>query len=113
MLTLVVLVIALLFLPAPWNVVAVVAAAIVDVTETAVFVWWSRRRRRLVPAAVGVDALVGAEGLALSRLDRGADGQVRVRGETWGARAQEPVDPGEQIVVEAVDGLVLDVRRPA
>jgi membrane-bound serine protease (ClpP class) len=109
-LTLIALVIALLFLPSPWNVLIVVAAAILDLVETGVFVWWSRRRRRLGPAAVGVDALVGHSAVALSRLGPGAAaGQVRVLGEIWSARASEPVDPGETVTVGAVDGLTLDV----
>ena len=111
MLTLVALVIALLFLPSPWNVVVVAAAAIVDLVETGAFVWWSRRRRRLTRAAVGVQSLVGRTGVALGRLGPGAAaaGQVRVRGEIWSARASEPVDPGTSVTVSAVHGLTLDV----
>jgi len=111
MLTLVALVVALLFLPSPWNVIVVVAAAIVDLVETGVFVWWSRRRRRLTQAAVGVQSLVGRTGVALGRLGPGGTvtGQVRVRGEIWSAHASEPVDPGVRVTVSAVHGLTLDV----
>jgi len=113
MLTLVALVVAVLFLPAPWNVVLVVSAAIVDVAETGVFVWWSRRRRRLSPAAVGTEALVGHSGISLGRLDPDSLeplGQVRVDGEIWSARSVEPIDPGAAVTVSSVDGLVLDVE---
>ena len=112
MLTIIALVIALLFLSWPWNVVVVVAAAIVDIAETGTFVWWSRRRRRLSPAAVGVQTIVGCKGIALGRLDPGAAapvGQVRVGGEIWRARSAVPIDPGAAVIVSAVDGLVLDV----
>jgi membrane protein implicated in regulation of membrane protease activity len=110
-LTVVALVIAILFLPSPWNVVVVVVAAIVDLLETGVFVWWSRRRRRLAPAAVGVESIVGSTGIAIGRLDPGAGvaGQVRVRGEIWAARASEPVDPGASVTVASVEGLTLHV----
>jgi membrane-bound serine protease (ClpP class) len=108
-LTLIALILALLFLPSPWGVIAVVAAAIFDLIETGVFVWWSRRRRRRGPAAVGVHGLVGREGVALTRLASGVAGQVRVEGEIWRARASEPVDPGGRVEVTAVDGLTLDV----
>jgi membrane protein implicated in regulation of membrane protease activity len=113
MLTLVALVVAVLFLSSPWNVVLVVAAAIVDTAETGAFVWWSRRRRRLGPAAVGTEAIVGRTGTALGRLDPDAPdpaGQVRVDGEIWSARSAEPIDPGVTVIVSSVDGLVLDVE---
>jgi membrane-bound serine protease (ClpP class) len=111
MLTLIALLLALFLLPSPWGVIVVVAAAIFDLIETGVFVWWSRRRRRRGPAAVGVHGLVGRAGVTLSRLEPEsvAAGQVRVDGEIWSARSDEPVDPGERVRVVAVDGLTLDV----
>jgi membrane protein implicated in regulation of membrane protease activity len=113
MLTIIALVVAVLFLSSPWNVVLVITAAIVDLAETGGFVWWSRRRRRLGPAAVGTEAIVGRSGIALDRLDaRGRDsvGQIRVDGEIWSARAAKPVDPGTTVIVTAVDGLILEVE---
>jgi membrane protein implicated in regulation of membrane protease activity len=113
MLTLVALVVAVVFLPYPWNVVLVGAAAIVDIAEAGVFVRWSQRRRRLDIAGVGAEALVGRTGVALARIDPeagGSLGQVRVDGEIWAARSSEPIEPGEQIAVRSVDGLVLHIE---
>ena len=113
MLTIIALVIALLFLSWPWNVVLVIGAALVDIAETGGFVWWSRRRRRLQPAIGGAEALVGRTGVALARLGSlRADsvGQIRVDGEIWNARSAEQIDPGETVVVSAVDGLTLEVE---
>ena len=39
----------------------------------------------------------------------GQEGYVRVRGERWRARCQGPLSPGDNVVVNAVDGLVLEV----
>jgi len=114
MLTIIALVVAVLFLSSPWNVVIVAAALIVDIAETGGFVWWSRRRRRLGPAAVGTEAIVGRHGTALGRIapgDAQPTAQVRVDGEIWSARSAEPIDPGDAVTVTAVDGLVLDVDR--
>ncbi len=111
MLTLIALVVAVLFLSSPWNVILVATAALIDVAETGAFVWWSRRRRRLVPAAVGAETIVGRRGRALTRLG-GADcpsGQVRVEGEIWAARAAETIDPGAAVTVTAVCGLEVEV----
>jgi membrane protein implicated in regulation of membrane protease activity len=38
-------------------------------------------------------------------------GLVFVRGELWQARSPDPLHPGEQVRVEALDGLTLDVHR--
>ena len=59
MLTLVALVVALVFLSSPWGWILVISAAVIDLAETGAFLWWSRRRRRLAPPAVGVEDLVG------------------------------------------------------
>ena len=108
-LTLIALVIAVLFLPSPWNVLLVLAAALVDIAETGAFVWWSRRRRRLVPPSVGVETLVGRRGTALDRIDPTRVGHVSVDGEIWNARSSEPIDRGSAVVVSRVDRLLLDV----
>lgn len=116
MLTIIALVVALLFVPSPWNVVLVAGAALVDVVETGVFVWWSRRRRSLGVPGVGAEAIVGRTGVTLQRLDPGggrAWGQVRVDGEIWGATATEPIEPGIPVIVRAIDGLVLEVEPSA
>ncbi|MEI7761141.1 MAG: NfeD family protein [Thermoleophilia bacterium] len=112
MLTIIALVVAVLFLAAPWSFLLVAVAALVDIGELGAFVWWSRRRRRRGPPEVGVEALVGRRGTALARLTPGipeAVGQVRVGGEIWGARTAVAIERGSSIVVRRVDGLVLEV----
>jgi membrane protein implicated in regulation of membrane protease activity len=103
-LTLVAIAVALLFLPAPWSWLLVLGTALVDLAETGGFLWWSRRRR----AVVGVEALVGRRATTVGPLLR--TGQVRVDGELWDARSEAEVEPGEPVVIRAVNGLVLDVE---
>jgi membrane-bound serine protease (ClpP class) len=106
-LTIVAVVLALTVLPSPWGLVAVVGAALIDVGETWFFVRWSKRRR----AAVGVETLVGRTAVVVRALT--PRGQVKVDGEVWEARSQYDFAPGEEVVVTAVDGLVLEVEpRP-
>jgi membrane-bound serine protease (ClpP class) len=69
--------------------------------------FWVRISRRLRPR-VGVEALVDAEGVALS--DCRPSGRVRVRGESWRAVCDDGVDKGGEVVVLAVSGLTLEVR---
>lgn len=56
--------------------------------------------------ATGIDALVGAEGVVVERVDE-TGGRVRIRGELWSARPMAPhaaLDPGVPVTVLRVDG---------
>jgi membrane protein implicated in regulation of membrane protease activity len=100
---LIALVLAIFVLPAPWGLVAVGVAAGLDIVETGVFMWWSKRRR----SAVGVEALVGKVGVVTA--DLWPEGQVKVDGEIWRARCAGGCDAGTSVVVRSVDGLTLVV----
>jgi membrane protein implicated in regulation of membrane protease activity len=102
-LVLIALALALFVLPSPWGLLAVAVAAVLDIAETGIFIWWSKRRK----ATVGVETLVGKIGVAAS--DLWPEGQVRVGGEIWRARCAGGCDSGTRIVVRAVDGLTLVV----
>lgn len=103
MLVLIALALAIFVLPSPWGILAVVVAATLDIAETGLFIWWSKRRR----ATVGVDALVGKVGVATSEL--WPEGQVKVDGEIWRARCAGGCDAGTKVVVRSVEGLTLVV----
>jgi membrane-bound serine protease (ClpP class) len=103
MLTIVAVILALTVLPSPWGVVAVVGAAAIDVVEIGFFARWSKRRR----ATVGAETLVGRRAVVVRALS--PRGQVQLDGEIWEARAGENVPPGAEVMITAVDGLVLDV----
>ena len=77
----------------------------IEIGEAAFWIRLSRRRR----PAVGAEALVGAEGVAVT--DCRPQGQVRVRGELWSAVCADGVGAGDRIIVEGVSGLTLQVRR--
>jgi len=57
----------------------------------------------------GKEGLIGMR--AEARTDIGADGQVFLRGEYWNARSDEPIAKGEKVMVVAVDGLRLKVKK--
>ncbi len=104
MLTIVAIILALTVIPSPWGWVAVIVAGLIDVAETAFFVRWSKRRR----ASVGVETLVGRTAVVVRALT--PRGQVKLDGEVWDARAQYDLLPGDEVVVRAVDGLLLEVE---
>lgn len=58
----------------------------------------------------GLEGLLGLEGKATSDITSD-EGAVKVHGEIWSAYSEEPVPAGEKVVVEAVEGLRLKVKR--
>jgi membrane-bound serine protease (ClpP class) len=62
-------------------------------------------RSRKFAIVTGMEALLGAEGEAVSW--QGQEGRVRIRGEIWRARAAVPLQPGTRVRVVDRDGLVL------
>ena len=99
------LLLAFFVLPAPWGLVAVVAAALVEVGETLFWIRLSRRRR----IQVGPETLIGARGEAVTPCR--PTGQVRVGGELWQAHCDEGADPGDEVRVRARESLTLIVER--
>jgi len=61
--------------------------------------------------ATGVTSLIGAVGDAVTLLEPGRPGQVKVRGEIWRATAADSIAPGSRVVVTGIDGLTLTVRH--
>jgi membrane protein implicated in regulation of membrane protease activity len=97
---------AVFWLPAPWSYVTVIAAALVEVAEVGLFVWYSKRRR----ATTGAEALPGMRGTVVEACR--PTGQIRVDGELWRARCEEGADRGETVVVESLGAeLTLIVKR--
>jgi membrane protein implicated in regulation of membrane protease activity len=103
-LTLLGIVLAIFVLDGPWRLAAVAAGLTLDVAENVALVWWSRRRR----TAVGPETLVGSAATVVTACR--PRGQVRVAGELWRAECAEGANPGERVVVSAVDGLTLTVK---
>lgn len=103
MLLTIAILLALFVIPGPWGLVAVAVGATLDIAETGVFLWWSKRRQ----STVGVDALVGKKGVAVGEL--WPEGQVKIGGEIWKARCAGGCDAGTEVVVRAVKGLTLEV----
>ena len=95
---------AVFVLEEPWSWIVLVAGVTLELAETGLFVWWSKRRR----SVVGADALVGRT--AVVAVDCMPEGQVRVAGELWRARCRGGAAAGDEVVVTAVRGLELEVE---
>jgi membrane-bound serine protease (ClpP class) len=89
-----------------WLIIGMAAAA----GAFFLFVVTSLLRIRRQPAVTGVNTLIGRHAVARSPLD--PNGMVFVDGEYWSATLEEgSVEEGEEVVVTAVEGLKLTVRK--
>jgi membrane protein implicated in regulation of membrane protease activity len=99
------IVLALIFLPWPWNLVMILGGLAVEVGE---LTWGLSLARRWKPRT-GAEAMIGEEATVVSACR--PLGEVRVQGELWQARCDEGADPGDTVRIEAIEGLTLVVRR--
>jgi membrane-bound serine protease (ClpP class) len=95
---------AVFVVPAPWGVVLVGVAAVVEIGETFFWIWYSKRRR----IQAGAETLIGARAEVVTACR--PVGQVRVAGERWGARCERGAELGETVRIVGRDGLTLLVE---
>jgi membrane protein implicated in regulation of membrane protease activity len=98
------LLVAIFFLDPPASYAVAVVGGVLELGESWLFMRWSRRRS----PDVGVEVLVGRR--ALVATDCLPEGQVRIAGELWQARCDAGARAGEEVLVRAVDGLLLVVE---
>jgi membrane protein implicated in regulation of membrane protease activity len=97
-------IIALIFLPTPWGLVALAAALALEVLE--LFVW--RRFLRRYRLRTGPELLVGSSATVVTEC--APEGRVRIRGELWKARSSAHAQPGQTVRIAAISGLTLEVE---
>jgi membrane-bound serine protease (ClpP class) len=66
-------------------------------------------KAQLSKVTTGKEGLVGEEGVAQSDIFH--DGKVFVHGEIWNGKSEEPISGGEKVIVTAVEGLVVKVKK--
>lgn len=96
-------IVGLFVLPAPWNVIGVCVAAVIEVGE--VYLWIRFLRRYRVRG--GAEGMIGERAEVLETCD--PEGRVMVHGELWSAVADgdAPIRAGTRARVVAVDGLAV------
>jgi membrane protein implicated in regulation of membrane protease activity len=99
------IVLALIFLPWPWNLVLILGGLTVEVGELA---WGLSLARRWNPRT-GAEAMIGEEATVVTQCR--PLGEVRVQGELWQARCDEGADVGDTVRIERIEDLTLVVSR--
>ncbi|HVM36623.1 MAG TPA: NfeD family protein [Actinomycetota bacterium] len=91
------------YLEFPWRYVVILLLVAWQAFE--IWLYFNLRGKKSI---TGQEALLGATGRAHTACR--PDGQVLVKGQLWSARCPEGLEPGERVVVIAVDGMHLTVR---
>jgi len=94
------------YLRVSWSVIAVTVVAVTSFFVFAVTKVLAAHRKR---PSTGQEGLIGREGRADSGI--APEGKVFVNGEYWNAWSEESIATGDRIVVEAVEGMRLKVKR--
>jgi membrane protein implicated in regulation of membrane protease activity len=69
-------------------------------------------KRTAVPLSkTNIDTIVGKTGIVEQNIEREKDGIVKVGNEKWRARADEPINAGEEITVVSISGVTLIVKK--
>lgn len=97
-------VLAYFFLEGTIRLVVIIGLLATDVVEIAIWLRWRKKR-----STTGAEGMVGRIGTAISDCD--PEGSVRVMGQIWNARAETPISAGDEIQVNATEGLRLHVSR--
>jgi membrane-bound serine protease (ClpP class) len=63
------------------------------------------------PAVTGESGMLQTLGQALTTIEPGGVGRVRTRGEIWTATSPETIHAGDRVVITAIQGLLLTVKR--
>jgi len=85
--------------------------AAVTIAAAALLVWTIRifMKVRHQPAVSGIDTFIGHTGECLDDFDK--TGMVKVDGEIWQAVTDTPLEKGDRIQIESIDGLELVVKK--
>jgi membrane-bound serine protease (ClpP class) len=98
------LILALVFLPWPWNLVVIGLAAVFEASLAFFGIRYTRGPR----VQVGVETMIGQTGEVITQL--APSGQVKVGGTIWEAHAQGGAGVGDTVRITRVDGLTLEVE---
>jgi len=98
-------------LGAPVLVQAIVAGVVAVALLLLVRPWLKRRFTVPEQHLMGAAAQIGRSAVALDRVTP-SGGRVKLAGETWSARTiSDRIEPGEEVVVDSIDGATAVVSR--
>jgi membrane protein implicated in regulation of membrane protease activity len=94
-----------LFFLLPWQ---VALPSYVAILAGSFGIYWKIMQAQRRRPVTGKGAMVGDQAIVI-RVE-GSDIEVNYQGESWSAISSQPLSPGQKVVIESVEGLVLKVR---
>lgn len=73
------------------------------------WMFWIMRRTHKRPVVTGAEGLIKQEARVVSKA--GAAVFVRVEGELWAARSDDPLDTGDRVIIVGKEGNMLRIKR--
>ena len=58
-----------------------------------------------------IDRVIGMKGLVTEEIKKNVIGEVKVDGKKWSAISNKKIEVGEEVIVDAIDGVKLIVRK--
>jgi membrane-bound serine protease (ClpP class) len=89
----------------------VVVPVVLGFTAVAVFLVRLGIKAQRRPPVTGMEGMMHEVGEALTPIEPGTPGRVRVRGEIWTALSGDRLAPGDHVRITNVEGLTLTVRK--
>jgi membrane-bound serine protease (ClpP class) len=88
-----------------------IVSMVLGVGAIAVFLTRLAVTSQRLPAVSGVSGMIGEVGRTLTPIAPGRAGQMLAHGEIWTATSADVIAEGDAVIVTAVDGLTLTVRK--
>ena len=92
-------------------ILTVIATSVICVAYVALGRRYVHRWALVGKARTNVDAIIGRNGIVLQSIAKNVGGLVRVGNEEWGARSEEDINKGDEIVVTGLRGVTLIVNK--
>lgn len=70
--------------------------------------------KRILPtqrARTNIDRVIGMHGMVTEEIKKNNVGEVKVDGKTWSAISNKKIAVGEDVIIDAIDGVKLVVRK--
>ena len=70
--------------------------------------------KRILPtqrARTNIDRVIGMTGVVTEEIKKNQIGEVKVDGKTWSAISDKKIAVGEEVIIDAIDGVKLVVRK--
>jgi len=92
-------------------IVAIVLTGVICIAYLAIGRRYIHRWTSIPKEKTNIDAIIGASGVVITKINAGSDGLVKVGNEEWRARSNEDIEVGETILVKSITGVTLFVTK--